>query len=127
MLDFFNHENLREGIDIAAHRSEAERAAAALGMCRKLALEMPTLIDDVQNTTGINYSAMPDRLFLVGRDGRIAYRGRRGPDGFEPEELEAAIQSELATIAGASDRPKPPQSLSSSPPAEPHPKLRPTS
>lgn len=36
-----------------------------------------------------------DRLYLVGRDGRLTYAGGRGPMGFEPDELEAAIRVEL--------------------------------
>jgi len=30
---------------------------------------------------------LPDRLYLVGRDGRIAYRGAPGPFGFIATEL----------------------------------------
>ena len=41
------------------------------------------------------YGAWPDRLYLVGRDGRIAFQGGTGPFGFLPEELEAAIEEEL--------------------------------
>jgi hypothetical protein len=37
-----------------------------------------------------------DRLYLVGRDGRIAFQGGEGPFGFKPEELGAAIEVELA-------------------------------
>ena len=67
--------NLREGIDIPQHTGHRERAAAARAMCRKLALDMPVLVDDLRNTTEENYSAFPDRLYLVGRDGRVAYKG----------------------------------------------------
>ena len=41
------------------------------------------------------YGAHPDRLYLVGRDGKIAYTGGRGPTGFRPDELEEAITAEL--------------------------------
>ena len=41
------------------------------------------------------YGGWPDRLYLVGRDGRIAFQGGVGPDGFKPEELAAAVESEL--------------------------------
>lgn len=49
------------------------------------------LIDDMENTAATAYAAHPDRLYLVGRDGKIAYAGGRGPFGFSPEELETAI------------------------------------
>ena len=38
---------------------------------------------------------LADRLYLVGRDGRIAYRGGEGPFGFKPNELGAAIEHHL--------------------------------
>ena len=65
--------------------------ACALG----LDLEIPTLIDDMVDSTDIAYSALPDRLFLIGADGRVAYRSERGPMGFRPDEFEAAIEAYL--------------------------------
>ncbi len=35
-------------------------------------------------------------VFIVGKDGRIAFKGPRGPQGFQPPLLEAAIEKELA-------------------------------
>jgi type I thyroxine 5'-deiodinase len=112
VMDFFSHDNLQQGINIPRHANESERSAAAQLMCQRLDLEMTTLIDDMENTTGMNYSAFPDRLYLVNREGRIAYKGRHGPEGFEPEELEAAIQTELAANSRAGDRTPPEQPLS---------------
>lgn len=73
-----------------------ERRAVAAVCLAKLALEpMPALVDDMQDTANRAYDAYPDRLYLVGADGRIAYRGGPGPFGFDPDELEEAIQHEL--------------------------------
>ncbi len=41
------------------------------------------------------YAGWPDRLYLVGRDGRITWKGLPGPGGFRPEELEQAIGRSL--------------------------------
>ena len=35
--------------------------------------------------------------YLIGKDGRIAFQGEEGPSGFRPDELERAIQVELAS------------------------------
>jgi len=64
-------------------------------MCTKLELDIPTLIDGLDDAVGKAYSAWPDRLYVVGADGRIAYKGKPGPFGFKPEELEVAIREEL--------------------------------
>jgi len=76
----------------------AERQAVATVCMTKLALDpMPALVDDMDDTANRAYDAYPDRLYLVGRDGNIAYRGGPGPFGFDPNELEQAIRRELAT------------------------------
>ena len=73
-----------------------ERKGVAKVCMSKLALEpMPALVDDMQNTAGAAYDAHPDRLYLVGKDGRIAFQGGPGPMGFKPDELEQAMREEL--------------------------------
>ncbi len=68
----------------------------------KLELSIPTLIDDMENSTDRKYYALPDRLYLVGRDGRVAYRGGPGPFGFVASELEREIEEYLKAGALAS-------------------------
>ncbi len=73
-----------------------ERSNVAAVCMTKLALApMPALVDDLKDSANKAYSAWPDRLYLVGRDGRIAYHGGPGPFQFSPDELEAAIAKEL--------------------------------
>jgi hypothetical protein len=52
---------------------------------------MPLLVDGMDDKVGKAYSGMPDRLYLIDREGRVAYKGGRGPFGFKPGELEQAI------------------------------------
>ena len=56
---------------------------------------MPMVVDGVDNAVASAYGGWPDRLYLVGRDGRIAFQGGEGPFGFKPDELERAIEREL--------------------------------
>ena len=53
------------------------------------------VVDGVDNAVASAYGGWPDRLYLVGRDGRIAFQGDEGPFGFKPDELERAIEQEL--------------------------------
>ncbi len=56
----------------------------------------------MENSTDLKYYALPDRLYLIGSDGRVAYRGAPGPFGFVASELETAIEKHLdACAAGA--------------------------
>jgi len=87
--------NEREGVLFAQPTSLEARVDVAHEMCTKLELSIPTLIDGMDNKVGETYAGIPDRLYLVGRDGNIAYKGARGPFGFKPAELREAIVSEL--------------------------------
>jgi hypothetical protein len=78
-------------------RSLLERQQVAQVCMTKLALEpIPALVDDVDDRVCSAYGAWPDRLYLIGRDGRVAYRGAPGPGGFRPAELAAALEEELS-------------------------------
>ena len=76
--------NEREGISILQPKTYEERVAVADKLCATLNLLMPAVIDDMKNTANNAYNAAPDRLYLIGKDGRVAYKGDHGPKGFKP-------------------------------------------
>src|SRR5437762_38612 len=76
--------NYRAGIVFAQPNNRLERVGVAEKCCQSLAMSMPLLVDDISDRTGHVYSGMPDRLFVIDRSGRIAYKGGRGPFGFKP-------------------------------------------
>ena len=81
--------------------TDVERFAIARTCVTKLELSMiPAVIDHVDDNISSAYQARPDRLYLIGKDGKIAYAGGRGPFGFRPDELTAAIDTELAKLKG---------------------------
>jgi hypothetical protein len=88
--------NVREGILIQQPKTYEQRVDVVHTMCTKLNIKLPALVDSIDDKANKAYSAIPDRMYLVGKDGRIAYKGEHGPQGFKPEELDLAIQLELA-------------------------------
>src|SRR5262245_58443251 len=73
-----------------------ERVQCATHCVDALALQpIPTLVDDLGDSAERAYEAWPDRLFVIDREGRVAFRSPPGPFGFDLEELEKAIQGEL--------------------------------
>jgi hypothetical protein len=90
-------DNRREGIAFADPTSARGRADAAQTCAVSLAVRIPVLLDGLDNEVARQYGGWPDRLYLIGADGRVAYQGGEGPFGFLPEELEAAIEAELAS------------------------------
>lgn len=88
-------DNRREEIVIVDPVSIDERAAAADACALRLATRIPILLDDVDDAVASAYGGWPDRLYLIGRDGTVAFQGEVGPFGFKPEELAEAIETEL--------------------------------
>jgi hypothetical protein len=88
--------NRQEGIRLRDPTSASERAGVARTCATRMRVRIPVLLDRPDNRVARLYGGWPDRLYLVGRDGRIAFQGGEGPFGFEPRLLEAAIQRELA-------------------------------
>ena len=83
-------------VKIAQHKTYGERVEAATGCVADLKLTMPLLIDDMKNTVGDAFHGHPDRLFVLSPDGKIAYRGDRGPRGFDVREMRLALEKLLA-------------------------------
>jgi hypothetical protein len=54
-------------------------------------MTMPLLVDEMDDRVGHAYSGMPDRLYVISRDGRVVYKGGRGPFGFNAGEMEQAL------------------------------------
>jgi hypothetical protein len=54
-------------------------------------MTMPLLVDEMHDPVGRAYSGMPDRLYVISRDGRVIYKGGRGPFGFNPAEMEQTL------------------------------------
>ncbi len=87
--------NKRDNILVLQPNSLDARAEVCEEMCTKLELTIPAVIDTLDDAVNKAYSAWPDRLYLVGADGKIAYKGGPGPAGFKPLELELAIHTAL--------------------------------
>jgi Iodothyronine deiodinase len=91
--------NRRSHIAFVDPQSTAERATLAQTCARRMRTSLPMLVDTIDDPAARAYGGWPDRLYLVGRDGRIAFQGEQGPFGFRPELLEAAIVAELGGAA----------------------------
>ena len=77
---------------IAQTTTLEERGQVAEQCTATLKLSMPTLLDKADNKVNQAYAAWPDRLYVIGKDGRIAYRGGPGPGGFKVNEVEAWLK-----------------------------------
>jgi hypothetical protein len=88
--------NTLEGIDIETATSFAQKEEYGALCVRKLDIHFTTVIDGMDAQVEQDYTALPDRMYLVDKAGKIAYKSDPGPHGFLPEDLEPAIKKELA-------------------------------
>lgn len=84
--------NVKDKVVFASPKDEAERAEVAGACVRKLGIKFPALLDGFDNPTEVAYTGWPDRLYLIGRDGKVVYKSKAGPFGFKPDQLEAALK-----------------------------------
>ncbi len=85
--------NIRDGVLFRQHQSYDERQEVARTCSLDLHIDMPIIIEEMDNVIDESYGAAPERLYLVGRDGRIAYHGGAGPHFFDLDEWEMAIEA----------------------------------
>ena len=84
--------NIKDKVVFASPRSEEERASVAGTCVRKLGIQIPALLDEFGDSTENAYTAWPDRIYLIDRNGKVVYKSKPGPFGFKPDELRAALQ-----------------------------------
>ena len=87
--------NLDADIRIREPVTDDERAEVAEICQIGMDLQMPMLIDSIDNDVEEKYIAIPMRLFLITRDGKIAYTGDEGPRGWDADGWEEAIKAQL--------------------------------
>jgi len=89
------------GVALAQPKDYAERVQVANTCSARLKMSIPLLVDEIDDRVGHAYSGMPARLYVIDRDGKIAYKSGRGPFGFKAGEMEQALIGALLDQPGA--------------------------
>ena len=84
--------NVKDKVLFASPKDYEERSQVAGACVRKLGIKFSAVIDGFDNKTENAYTGWPERIYLIDRNGRIAYKSNPGPFGFKPEELEVALK-----------------------------------
>ncbi len=88
--------NEESGVIYSQPKSTEERRELARAFIDQMDVETETLLDDIDNTARACYAAWPERLYVIGTDGRIIYKGGMGPFYFDPDEVEEILLKEFA-------------------------------
>jgi hypothetical protein len=83
--------NLEEEVLFANHVTIEDRFAAARAGVERLGLTMTVVVDGMDDAVSEAFAAWPERIYVVDRDGRIAYAGGPGPFEFDPDAAAAAL------------------------------------
>ena len=83
--------NLNEEVIYDQPTEMADREALANVCALRLNLEMPMLLDDMDNTVDTLYAALPERLYLLDANGIVEYRTVVGSPGFDVDAWEQSI------------------------------------
>lgn len=81
--------NEDEGVCYPQPRTLAQRVAIANDFVKRFRYEAPIAVDDMDNRADQLYAGWPERFYIIDEDGRIVFKGKPGPFGFHPEEVES--------------------------------------
>ena len=85
--------NIQDGVVFKEPESWNQRRDIAKTACTRLNLNIPVVVDTLDNAVDDLYAGWPERMFVIDPQGTIAYAGAQGPWGFKPREVERALKT----------------------------------
>lgn len=67
-------------------------------MCT-VALDVPTVLDKLDNHVELAYAGFPDRLYVLDSEGVVAWKSYPGPEGYIVPEARQALDRYLASVS----------------------------
>jgi type I thyroxine 5'-deiodinase len=83
--------NVEAGYVFKQPKTDKERQQAAGILVERLKYRMPVAIDPIDGRAEKAFAAWPERIYIIGRDGKVAYKGGMGPFEFKPEQAEERL------------------------------------
>jgi hypothetical protein len=88
--------NVRDGVLVADPKTLEERRKVAREFAAQFKVTLPVLVDTLDDQVERAYAGWPDRIYVIDAEGKIAYKGGPGPQGFSVPEARAALDRLLA-------------------------------
>ena len=85
--------NQREGIDLADPATFDQKREYAAACVRKLKIPYTTAVDPLDNATDKAFIAWPSRVYLIDKQGRVAFNSALDELNFDALSLDSAVQS----------------------------------
>ena len=95
--------NEKEDVCYPQPTTTGKRVAIANDFVKRFRYDIPLVVDRIENPANALYAGWPERFYIVDEQGVIVYKGKPGPFGFHPEEVEAWLAKRFpeGSAAGA--------------------------
>jgi len=93
--------NVDEGVCYPQPTSLADRMKIANDFVKRFRYDIPLYVDPIDNPANAAYAGWPERLYVVDEAGTIVYKGKPGPFGYHPEEVEAWLAKRFPDVSAA--------------------------
>jgi iodothyronine deiodinase-like protein len=85
--------NEKEQVCYPQPKTTAQRVAIANDFVKRFHYELPLAVDPIENPANALYAGWPERFYILDEKGMVTYKGKTGPFGYHPEEVEAWLAS----------------------------------
>jgi len=89
--------NEKENVCYPQPKTTAQRVAIANDFVKRFHYDVPLVVDRIENPANAVYAGWPERFYIVDEAGVIVYKGKPGPFGFHPDEVEAWLAKRFPT------------------------------
>lgn len=90
--------NVKDDVCYAQPKSLEQRVVIANDFIKRFHYPLPFGIDEMNNAADNAYAAWPERIYIVGEDGHVAYRGGMGPFHYHPNEARAWLAARFGEV-----------------------------
>ena len=93
--------NEKESVCYPQPRTLSQRVAIANDFVKRFHYEIPIAVDDIDNRANHLYAGWPERFYIVDESGKIVFKGKPGPFGYHPEEVESWLAKRFPPSTGS--------------------------
>lgn len=87
--------NEKEDVCYRQPKNIGDRVVIANDFVKRFNYPIPLAIDAMDNLADQLYAGWPERFYIIDPKGTIVYKGKTGPFGFHPEEVEAWLKANV--------------------------------
>ena len=89
--------NVDDKVCYAQPRTLEQRVMIANDFAQRFEWHIPLLVDDMTNAANAAYAGWPERLYVIDEGRHIVYKGKTGPFGYHPDEVDAWLSKRFGS------------------------------